>query len=250
MNALNRLPRPAFVGLLAALVLVAAGLTYAVFGVGDVSSQGSKPNAPTGLNVNAKGDKEADLRWTAPSASSCATTEYYVRIQTASGGVEDEVAYTTGTRYVATFLTASTSYVADVWAYGSSCRAYSTTPATVTFTTNADDSGSDPTAPAGQPKAAPNRPGAVSMTKSGTSSTINWSAPDADAARCPHTDYSWRVENRTTYKDSDDTDGFTTGTSTTVTGLTTGHRYLFSVWSYSTHPCDVHSGGSELRWTQ
>ena len=250
MTAWNRLSRPALVTCMAVLALAAAALVYAYYGAGDVSSQNSTPNAPTGLTVSATGDKEASLQWTAPSAGSCATTDYFVRIQRSSGGIEDEVADTSQTSYVATFLNASTGYRAEVWAYGSSCDRFSATPATVSFTTNASNSGSDPSAPVGQPKPAPNRPGAASMTKSGNSVTFSWSAPPVDTGRCPHTDYPWRVENRSTYNDSDDYGGFTTGTSVTVTGLTTGHNYLFSVWSYSTHPCDINSGGTELRWKQ
>ena len=249
MNTLHRIPRPLALMLVAGLALAVAGLGYAFWNVGPVDSQSSTPNAPTGLNVNSRGDKEADLRWTAPSAGNCATTDYFVRVQQTSG-VEDEVADTPQTRYVATFLTASTDYRAEVWSYGSSCDRYSTSPAVVTFTTNASNSGSDPSAPADQPKAAPNRPGAVSLSKSGTSATLSWSAPPADAARCPHYDYYWGVDNRSTTNDSDDQQGVTSGTSITANGLTTGHNYLFNVWSYSTHPCDISSGGSEMRWKQ
>ena len=263
MSTLNRLPRPLLVSLMAALVLAAAGLTFALYGAGSgVSAQSEAPGTPSNVRPEGAGgkqkygDKEMRLAWTAPAAGNCAATDYYVRIYKKSDGAIVEQGDTPNTYYVATHLQPSTRYTADVWAYGSSCANYSDIPGTFAATgsqdmTNQNNSAAnDPAPPDSQGKAASNRPGVVSMTKSGTSATLNWSAPAADATRCPHTDYSTRLNNHTTNNDSDVVDGITTSTSATFTGLTTGHKYYFEVWSYSTLPCDLYSPVSEMFWTQ
>ena len=256
MNAWNRLPRPAFIGLLAGLTVLAAGLIYAVFGVGDVASQGSTPGAPTNVRLaavpgkNAKGDQEMRIVWNAPIAGSCAATEYFVRIHNTSDYSVPEQGDTPHTEYVATKLAASTTYDIEVWAYGASCDNYSTLPGTHSNTTNAANSSDDPAPAANQPMMAGNPPGSVSISKSGTTATLSWTAPAADSNRCPHTDYTWRVNNWMTNDETVHRDGdYLTSTSATVTGLTTGRTYIAQVWSYSELPCDRYSPVSFMEWT-
>ena len=256
MNTMNRLARSVRITLLAGLVAVAAALGSAVFHVGEAFAQ-NVPGAPTGVTTqgtggkNAYGDKEMRVVWDAPAAGNCAVTDYFVRVYKTSDQSIPEQSYTPHTAYVFTKLEPSTAYDVEVWTYSRSCNNYSTTPGTHSRSTNSTNHANDPRPADNQPRMASNPPGMVSVSKSGTSVTANWSAPTVDASRCPHTDYSLRLDNRTTTNDSDDVDVIgTTSTSQTFTGLTTGHRYLIQVWSYSDHPCDQNSAGANIWFTQ
>ena len=188
--------------------------------------------------------------WTAPAAGSCAATEYFVRIFKTSDKSIPEQGDTPNLEYVATKLEPSTGYDVEVWAYGASCDNYSTTPGTYRLpSTNSSNNANDPEPLDSQPPMAGNPPGAVTVSKSGTSATLTWSAPTADASRCPHTDYSWAVTNRTN-NSAHTKRGDTAATTATVTGLTSGDKYLIEVWSYSIRPCDRYSASSKLWWTQ
>ena len=262
MNALNILPRTALIALAAVLIAVTVAVGYAIFNADSASSQGSVPGVPTNVRPEASdtenkyGNNEMRLVWNAPAAGNCTVSEYLVQVFKKSDGSIAEQAFTPNTLYVATKLQPSTRYTAEVWSYSAFCRTYSATPGMFTATglsdlTNAANSSNDPSPPANQGKPASNPPGTVSMSKSGTSATLSWSAPTADSGRCSHSDYSWRVENRTTFNVSDNKEGSGfTGTSVTVTGLTAGHYYLMEVWSYSDNPCNNYSPASLLWWTQ
>ena len=254
-TARRRIPRPLGIGLLAGLILAVAGLIYASYGAGEVASQGSRPGVPTSVTLagtqgkNAKGDQEMRIVWTAPAAGSCAATEYFLRIYDADHSIPEQ-GHTPYTEYVVTKLTASTTYSIEVWAYGASCDNYSTTPGTHSNTTNSANSSNDPAPAANQPMMAGNSPGSVSVSKSGATATLSWSAPAADSDRCPHTEYTWRVNNWTPTDDTMHQDGdYLTGTTATVTGLTTGKTYIAQVWSYSERPCDLYSPVSWMEWT-
>ena len=262
MNALNILPRPVLVSLAAVLIAVLVTTGYVALKAGDASAQSNLPNKATGLKTegtqgkNAIGNNEARIVWTKPADGNCAVTEYYLRfyLDEADSGFTTgqglELTYTTQTAYVATHLRPGKWHRVEVWTYGASCDNYSAEPVKLRFRTNASNNSNDPVAAANQPKPAPNSPGTVTMTKSGTSATVNWSAPAADASRCSLTDYSYRLNNHTTHNVADDVDGIATSTTASFTGLTVGHKYYFEVWSYSTHPCDVHSSVSDLFWSQ
>ena len=261
MNPLSRLARPVPLAVMALMIAVVAALGFAVFDAVNLSAQGqSTPGAPTnvrpaGAGAETKyGNNEMRLAWSAPAAGSCAATLYYVRVYKKSDGSIVEQGDTPNTYYVATHLQPSTSYTANVWSYGSTCNEYSDLPghfaaASSLDRTNSTNNSNDPAPPANQGKAASNPPGTVTMSKNGSSATLSWTAPTADATRCAHTDYSYRLNNHTTHDNDDDIDGITTSSSQTFTGLTTGTKYYFELWSYSTHPCDLHSPTSDIFWT-
>ena len=159
------------------------------------------PNAPTGVSATA-GDTTASVSWTAPGDGGSPITSYTVTPSPADG----TVTMTGPTSATVTGLTDGTTY---------------------TFTVTATNliGTSDPSAPSNQvtPQAptAPDAPTGVSATAGDTTASVSWTAPGDGGS--PITSYT------VTPSPADGTVTMTGPTSATVTGLTDGTTYTFTV---------------------
>ena len=172
------------------------------------------PAAPTSVS-GTNGDTESVISWTAPTdTGGAAITGYKIKCGATSGYPGNATVYhqqNTNTTYTKTGLTNGTQYsiqvaaVNDVGdgAYSSTATA---TPAAV------------PTAPA--------QVGTVTTSPGNTQVTLSWSAPNNGGSAI--TDYviEHSTDNATFTTFSD---GTSTATSATVTGLTNGTQYYFRV---------------------
>ena len=218
------------------------------------------PNTPSRMSPRV-GDAEALIRWRAGGNGACRTTEYYVRIYDLTNRVVFEEStfiprkLTEHSWYVDE-LTPGVSYLAEVNSYGETCDESSERALHVHFTTNAANSGGDPSAPAGNAKKAPFRVRELSVSGSGDSATATWTRPRANASsgnRCNLSnprEYGYLLENRTTGAIVEgDVSNNGRNVSADLTGLTSGNRYALYVSSYSSE-CDDYSKYRMFAWTQ
>ncbi len=289
--------RRGFLGwkLLVVAGMLAAGLALAPGGFVTGTAVGqdppTRPSVPTTPTATV-GDTEVLLSWSSGGAGqngNCPTTEYYVEVfeltsesgtslggdKTYSGPLlfdtdsssETSVHFDMGTS-TEPGLKASTKYFAEVHAYGKECDnySYSDTKAIAAFTTNASNSGSDPTAPAKNSKKTPARVKNLTATPSGTSVTLTWTSPNAGrpAKRCSIRNSSNTVEYAyEVYVASTDTliaasEGYTKSNATgnsqisvtlSTLNLTSGTGYYTAVSAYSPE-CDEWGRYRYKTWTQ
>ncbi len=222
------------------------------------SAASVRPSPPRPLPV-AVGDTEALLTWTAggPGVGGvCTATSYYVDILEPNGSLVAASPLlsppASGTlQWFVDGLAPATAYRGEITAYGAACDGYST--GTVALTTTGASASSDPTAPAGNAKQRPFPVRTLRNQVSGTSATVTWGVPRADASphRCRTSTppaYGWYLYDETADKIIKETnvDG---RRSQTFSGLTPGTKYVFRVFAYSAE-CDAHSVSSEVAWTQ
>ena len=227
-----------------------------------------RPNPPIREHPSV-GDTEAIIKWRSGGSGvggNCSTTEFWVRIYDITNRtVFEESTFITrmgnGThQWYVDDLSPSTKYMAEVDAYGEDCDEYSSASNTwdgtlnVDFTTNATNSGSDPTEPASNAKKAPFRVRNLSVSTSSTTATASWTKPRANnAKRCSLEDpreYGYLLQNLTTGAESHgDVSNNGNNVSTALTNLTVGHKYMLSVASYS-EDCDDYSRYRHFSWTQ
>ncbi len=219
-----------------------------------------RPSPPRPLPVTV-GDTEALLTWTTGGpgvGGACAATYYYVDIFEPNDSLVATStpmdAPTSGSlRWFVDGLAPATAYRGEITAYGATCDEYAI--GTVALTTTGASASSDPTAPAGNAKQLPFPVRTLRNQVSGTSATVTWEAPRADASphRCRTSTppaYVWYLYDETADRiikePATNVDGRRTQT---FSGLTPGTKYVFRVFAYSAE-CDVYSASSKVAWTQ
>lgn len=158
------------------------------------------PGVPTGVSVT-RGDQQATVSWTAPASDGGSAITGYV-VTVTPGNTVHEVASNV-TSQVVTGLTNGTLY---------------------TFTVAAKNAGGTGTASDGvtaTPAGLPAAPASVTATAGHAAATVSWAASAANGS--PVTKYTVTSTPGGIVKE------VTSGTSTTVTGLTDGTSYTFAV---------------------
>jgi hypothetical protein len=183
----------------------AAGTSAA--GTSNTITLAGLPGIPV-IQTPTQGDTQVTVNWSAPSSNGSAITTYYIQPYAAGSLFNIISTASTATSYTVTNLTNGTSYTFSVAAVnGVGTGSYS--------------SQSSPVTPAGLP----GPPNITSTPAGDTQVTVNWSAPTSNGSTISNysiQEYIGGSFNRT----------ITTGsaaTSYTVTGLTNGTSYTFSV---------------------
>ena len=178
------------------------------------STPRTTPGAPTSPAATA-GDQQVTVTWTAPTGSSTggsAITDYVVETKLASA-----LTWTTVEDGVSTSTSATITGLANGTAINVRVSAV-----------NAAGTGTATTTLAATPRTTPGAPSDVAATVTTTSVTLTWDAPASDGGSAI-TDY---IVKRRVVGDSSWTtvaDGTSTSRSATVTGLTTGTSYEFTI---------------------
>ena len=171
-------------------------------GLNSINSAPTPPDAPTGVTATA-GNQSATISWTAPAnTGSGAITGYTV---TASPGGAT-CTTTTATSCTISGLTNGTGYTFSVVATNSA----------------GDSTASDPSSSVTPAPSAPDAPTGVTATAGNGSATISWTAP-ANNGGSSITGYT------VTASPGGATCTTTTATSCTISGLTNGTNYTFTV---------------------
>jgi hypothetical protein len=173
------------------------------------------PNAPTGL-TGTPSDSQVSLSWSAPASNGATITDYVVQAST-TGGASWAVVYdgvSTSTSATITGLTNGTAHIFRVAAVGvSGIGAYSTDSASIT------------------PSLPPSAPTGVSGVAGNLSVSLSWT-PQANNGNSI-TDYVIQYSNDSGSTWTTFSDGTSTATTATVTGLTNGTAYVFRVAAVS-----------------
>jgi len=166
------------------------------------------PAAPTAVTAT-RGDGQASVAWTGPSANGSALTGFTVRYSTDGG-----TSWTTvGTSYssspaVVTGLTNGTSYVFDV-------------AATNGVGTGTYSSASTGVVPAGVPAV----PTGVTATRGNAQATVSWTNPSGNGAALTGFQIRYSTDNGSTWSAG----APYSSSPAIVTGLTNGTSYVFEV---------------------
>jgi hypothetical protein len=166
------------------------------------------PTAPTGVTV-APGDGSLDVSWSAPASDGGAPiTEYLVeyRLSGVSGWTSLSGAASSSTTARITGLVNGTEYEVRVTAR------------------NAAGPGAPSSGATGTPRTVPDAPTGVSATPGDTTLTVSWTAPASDGGASVD-DYTLEVRTSPSGSWTAFTDGTSTTTNATITGLTNGTAY-------------------------
>ena len=233
-------PRQAFVSL-ALIGVLAAALVF----VGEPAFAADPPTRPdpvTDVRIDAVGITEVTVSFVPPSAGECPVTYFYIVMRHSSGGSHATIPHRESDRERTVLtqfeLSANTEYRWDIRTGSKSCSTGST-PVSITFKTKAEPSES---------KNPPKPPKKLAFSGSGNSVTMSWTAPNQNKKRCAISKYVMLMADRTAPL----TSGFggrgfgaakqhiRSGTSATVPGLTSGHKYGVYLASYSDE-CEKYS---------
>ncbi len=177
------------------------------------------PGAPTSV-VGVSGDTQVSLSWTAPSSNGGESiTDYVVQYSSNSGSSWSTFADGTSTTTTTTVtgLTNGSTYIFKVAAVNSvGTGAYSTSSTGVLV--------------AGVPGA----PTSVVGVSGDTQVSLSWTAPSSNGG-ASITDYVVQYSSNSGISWSTFTDGTSTTTTATVTGLTNGSSYTFRVSAVNDH---------------
>lgn len=186
------------------------------------------PGAPTSV-TSSNGARQATISWTAPASNGgSAITNYAVQFSTDGGSTFSTQVLTGSTTasYVYTGLTASTAYifrVAAITAVGQGSWSSNTTSLTI--------------------QDLPGAPTSVSGVDGNGQVVVSWTAPTSNGG-ASISDYAIRYSSNSGVSWTTFTDGVSTSTSATVTGLTNGTSYIFQVAAVNTWGTGVYSSSS------
>ena len=170
------------------------------------------PSAPTGV-VGSPSSAQVTVTWTAATANGRSVTDYLIQFSSNSGSTWSTFADGTSTSTSATVtgLTNGTAYLFRVAAVNSAgTSSYSTASASVT------------------PQSVPSLPLSVAGSGGNTQVALVWTTPASNGGRSI-TDYLVRYSSDSGSSWTMFSDGVSTATSVTVTGLTNGTAYIFQV---------------------
>lgn len=170
------------------------------------------PSAPSGVAGSASNGQVA-VTWSAPATNGRAVTDYLIQFSSNSGSTWSTFVDGTSTSTSATVtgLANGTAYVFRVAAVNlAGASSYSTASTAVT------------------PQSAPSLPLNVAGSGGNARVTLVWSAPSSNGGRSI-TDYLVRYSSNSGSSWTTFSDGVSTATSATVTGLTNGTAYIFQV---------------------
>jgi autotransporter-associated beta strand protein len=193
------------------------GAAYSLHDVDNVSlASFAPPTAPISV-TGTPGNAQVSLAWTAPTSNGNATiTDYVIQYKTTAASTWSTFSDGTSTATSATVtgLTNGTGYVFQVAAVNSvGSGAYSAASGTIT-----------PVAPV----TVPGFPTGVTGTAGNAQVSLSWTAPSSNGGAAI-TDYVIQYKTTTASTWSTFSDGTSTATSATVTGLTNGTGYVFQV---------------------
>lgn len=168
------------------------------------------PDAPTSLSGTG-GNTQVSLTWTAPAAGGSAITDYIIEYKISTDGSWSTFSDGTSdaTSAVVTGLTNNTTYNFRVSAVNTSGTSSAST------TANATTAG------------VPDAPTSLAATPGNTQMALSWTAPAANGSAI--TDYVVEFKLAADVSWTTFSDGTSTATSATVTGLTNGSSYNFRV---------------------
>jgi RHS repeat-associated protein len=170
------------------------------------------PDAPSSVTA-ARGDQQATVSWTTPPNNGAAITGYSVKAYTSGGTlVSTTVAGAAATNAIVTGLTNGTAYYFQV-------------SATNSIGTGPDSLSSNTVVPAGVPFA----PSGVSATRGDHAATVTWTAADGNGDAV--TGNAVKAYAGATLVSTTNVGAVT---SATVTGLTNGTAYTFTVTATNT----------------
>ncbi len=172
----------------------------------------TEPTAPQSLSAS-RGNQQVGLSWAAPASDGGATVTAYKVYQSTDNASYSVIATQAGTTLTVTGLTNGTQYFFKVSAVNSVGEGALSSH---TFQT---------------PNTTPGVPTSLSASAGSTQVTLSWTAPTGDGVP---TDYDVQFADNSGYGGlswSTFSDGTSTATTATVTGLTNGTQYAFRVRS-------------------
>jgi hypothetical protein len=179
------------------------------------------PNSPTNLDAT-RGNSLVSLTWTAPSNNGGSEITDYI-IQYSVNGSSSWTTYTdgtsTGTTATVNNLTNGTSYIFRVTAVNSVNNSSAINETNYNFS---NQTGSI------IPATIPGYPTNVNVTRGDSLVSLTWTAPSSNGGY-EITDYLIQYSVNESSSWDTYTDGISTGTTATVTGLTNGTSYIFRV---------------------
>lgn len=186
------------------------------------------PGAPTSVS-SSNGARQATISWTAPASNGGSVISNYAVQYSTDGGATFASQILTGstsTSYVYTGLTASTSYifrVAAITSVGQGSWSSNTTSLTI--------------------QDLPGAPTSVAGVDGNGQVVLSWTAPTSNGG-ASISDYTIRYSSNSGVSWTTFSDGTSTATSATITGLTNGTSYIFQVAAVNTWGTGSYSSSS------